>query len=149
MESLVMKFFIIIMTLNSFVNGRFIQKVEDHTMETSEIVKICVKGCEMKFRLNAEKPNWDYLMCSDYCSLLFLNRKKKVITTLICTDEVCVSNDKILVFFSYFRSLAIPIRSSINHLSFCFLQLQFSGCKFACNYYRYLLAAVHQTEFFH
>jgi hypothetical protein len=99
MEKFVMKIVIsalTLMMLTSAVNGRFIQKLDD--IELPEIVKTCQKGCLMKFPLNAEKPNWDNLMCSDYCSLLFKDRKKKVITTLMCTDEVCVSTTKMSAF---------------------------------------------------
>lgn len=105
MENFTIKVVIVVSALAlmmlSSVNGRFIQKVEDFDMETSKIVKTCQKGCAMKFPLNADKPNWDNLMCSDYCSLLYKDRKKKVIITLMCTDEVCVSTTKIFAFFSF------------------------------------------------
>lgn len=75
----------------NFTDARFIQKSEGNSEDSSEIIKTCRKGCAMKFPLITGKPNWDNLMCSDYCSLLFKDRKKKVITTLMCTDAVCVS----------------------------------------------------------
>lgn len=30
-------------------------------------------------------------MCWDYCSMLYKDRKKKSITSMMCTDDVCVS----------------------------------------------------------
>lgn len=80
---------LILMLSDNFADARFIQKAEGNSVD-SEIVKTCRKGCAMKFPLSADKPNWDNLMCSDYCSLLFKDRKKKIITTLMCTDDVCV-----------------------------------------------------------
>lgn len=100
METIVIKIIIsalVLMILNSSVDGRFIKKVE----EPSEIVKTCQKGCSMKFPLKSDNtPNWDKIMCTDYCSLLFKDRKKKVITTLMCADVYCVSTTEISAFFS-------------------------------------------------
>lgn len=46
----------------------------------------------------SQRPNC--FMCWDYCSMLFKDRKKKFIATLMCTDDVCVSTVNIHSFLS-------------------------------------------------
>lgn len=100
MKSFVIKIVVSLLTvmlLNSnFADARFINSIEGNRADNSDIVKNCRKGCAARFPLvDDDKPNWDNLMCRDYCSLLFKDRKKKAITTLMCTDDICVSITRI------------------------------------------------------
>lgn len=97
MKKIVLKIVISLLTVliinENCVLARFIEK--GNLKEDAEIIKICRKGCEMKF--NKKTDFWDRQMCIEYCDLIskhkddFKDRKKKVIKTLICSDFYCVS----------------------------------------------------------
>lgn len=91
MENFVLRVAISVLTLVLLVEsvkGRFLG---NRDVETPDIVKTCRKGCDIKFPLKADDLNHDNSMCWDYCLLLHIDRKKKVIITSICYDTYCVS----------------------------------------------------------
>ncbi|CRL04495.1 CLUMA_CG017576, isoform A [Clunio marinus] len=96
---ILIKVLMILILLCAESSGRFVHKIEDHNLPMPKEVSQCRKGCLMKFLNHPfNKSNHDEcsltpncFMCWDYCLMLHKDRNKKVITTLMCTDGICVS----------------------------------------------------------
>lgn len=111
---------LVLATTCTTVAGRFIHRIEDYDRPTNVFVAECRKGCLIKVCTPKLPSQWQFnyrsffsqflqrpidvfaidncsdqpncFMCWDYCSMLYRERKRQLITKLMCTDDVCVSS---------------------------------------------------------